>query len=274
MLFSIIKKINSITNDFLLKRIQIRKKNWNTVYLFNSIKTFKNLLFLNSVNSFTKFFKILEFQASSVIFKKQKNFSFNLKLNHDHFAKSLIDQQINSLKTLYSGRDIQDINSNILHNEYYNNYLYLTSVSDSYKNSFLDKIFLKYGSFMLRYTASSCHLNSNNSLINVNFLRKERLYTKLKYSRSPAYDIVSGGSAALLAAFLGFLISEKYGFELPDSGDFYYLFMYLVFLSFSIKPLVHTLNSKESWFSILSLKPILNFFINILQLFLNIFYKR
>ena len=147
-------------------------------------------------------------------------------MNHDHFAKSLIDQQINSLKTLYSGRDIQDINSNILHNEYYNNYLYLTSVSDSYKNSFLDKIFLKYGSFMLRYTASSCHLNSNNSLINVNFLRKERLYTKLKYSRSPAYDIVSGGSAALLAAFLGFLISEKYGFELPDSGDFYYLFMY------------------------------------------------
>ena len=77
----------------------------------------KNLLFLNSVNSFTKFFKILEFQASSVIFKKQKNFSFNLKLNHDHFAKSLIDQQINSLKTLYSGRDIQDINSNILNQD-------------------------------------------------------------------------------------------------------------------------------------------------------------
>jgi len=99
---------------------------------------------------------------------------------------------------------------------------------------------------MLRCATSSHHLNSNNSLINVNFLRKERLYTKLKYSRSPAYDIVSGGSAALLAAFLGFLISEKYGFELVDSGDFYYLFMYIVFLSFSIKPLVYTLNSKRS----------------------------
>jgi hypothetical protein len=28
---------------------------------------------------------------------------------------------------------------------------------------------------------------------NFNFLRKERLYTKLKYSRCPQYDIVSGG---------------------------------------------------------------------------------
>jgi hypothetical protein len=77
-------------------------------------------------------------------------------------------------------------------------------------------------------------------------VRKERLYTKLKYSRSPAYDIVSGGSAALLAAFLGFLITEKYGFELIDSGDFYYFFIYIVFTSFSIKLVVSTLNSRES----------------------------
>jgi len=91
------------------------------------------------------------------------------------------------------------------------------------------------------------HVNPNNSLINVNFLRKERLYTKLKYSRSPAYDIVSGGSAALLAAFLGFLISEKYGFELVDSGDFYYLFMYLTFLAFSLRPLITTISHKENY---------------------------
>jgi hypothetical protein len=88
-------------------------------------------------------------------------------------------------------------------------------------------------------------MNLNNSLININFIRKERLYTRLKYSRSPTYDIVSGGSAALLAAFLGFLISEKYGFELVDSGDFYYLFMYCVFMSFSLKPLAHSLNHNE-----------------------------
>ena len=87
---------------------------------------------------------------------------------------------------------------------------------------------------------------SNFKLSNYNVLRKmavlhlikkERLYTKLKYSRSPAYDIVSGGAAALLAGFIGFLISEKYGFELVDSGDFYYLFMYGVFFCFSFRPL-------------------------------------
>lgn len=96
-------------------------------------------------------------------------------------------------------------------------------------------------------------------VININFLRKERLYTKLKYSRSPAYDIVSGGAAAILAGFIGFLISEKFGFELVDSGDFYYAFMYIVFASFSIRPLLVTLNSKDSLKSILSLKPLFSY---------------
>lgn len=72
-------------------------------------------------------------------------------------------------------------------------------------------------------------LNTTYDNLNIYFLRKERLYTKLKYSRTPAYDIVSGGSAALLAAFFGFLITEKVGFELLDSGDFYFAFMYIVF---------------------------------------------
>ena len=98
---------------------------------------------------------------------------------------------------------------------------------------------------------------------NINFLRKERLYTKLKYSRSPAYDIVSGGMAALLAGFVGFLISEKYGFELVDSGDFYFLFMYIVFMCFSIRPLLATFNSKTTFNEALSIKPILKFYLNL-----------
>merc|ERR1711988_780376 len=102
--------------------------------------------------------------------------------------------------------------------------------------------------------------NSTFTLSNVNFLRKERLYTKLKYSRSPAYDIVSGGAAALLAGFLGFLVSEKYGFELVDSGDFYYLFMYLVFIGFSIRPLLTTIDYNDSLKSIFSLKLFLTFY--------------
>jgi len=67
------------------------------------------------------------------------------------------------------------------------------------------------------------------------FLKKEKMYTKLKYSRTPQYDIVSGGTAALFAGFLGFLICEKFGFELVDSGDFYFVFMYVVFLSFLLR---------------------------------------
>merc|ERR1712001_359926 len=38
----------------------------------------------------------------------------------------------------------------------------------------------------------------------INFLRKEKIYTKLKYSRCPQYDIISGGFAAIFAGFIGF----------------------------------------------------------------------
>jgi hypothetical protein len=93
---------------------------------------------------------------------------------------------------------------------------------------------------------TSNHLNTTLNMININFLRKEKLYTKLKYSRSPAYDIVSGGAAALFAGFLGFLVSEKFGFELVDSGDFYFLTMYIVFLCFSLRPLLTTTESTKS----------------------------
>ena len=105
------------------------------------------------------------------------------------------------------------------------------------------------------------------NLVNINFLRKERLYTKLKYSRSPAYDIVSGGAAALLAGFLGFLVSEKYGFELVDSGDFYYLFMYLVFLGFSLRPLLTSIDYNDSFRNIFSLKLFLDFYLTLVYYF-------
>tara|TARA_B100000795_G_C22568563_1_gene349129 strand:- start:17 stop:292 length:276 start_codon:yes stop_codon:yes gene_type:complete len=83
-------------------------------------------------------------------------------------------------------------------------------------------------------------------LFDVNFIRKERVYTKLKYSRSPAYDIVSGGAAALLSGFIGFLVSEKFGIELVDSGDFYTGFMYMVFLTLSCRPLLRSISTSSS----------------------------
>jgi hypothetical protein len=107
------------------------------------------------------------------------------------------------------------------------------------------------------------------NLVNTNFLRYERLYTKLKYSRSPAFDIVSGGAAALLAGFVGFLISEKFGFELVDSGDFYYLFMYCVFGAFILKPLLYISNTNSSILKTLSYLNFINFFNKLLLIFVN-----
>ena len=114
-------------------------------------------------------------------------------------------------------------------------------------------------------------INTLDLVININFLKKERLYTKLKYSRSPAFDIVSGGSAALLSGFIGFLVSEKFGFELVDSGDFYYLFMYLVFIAFSVRPLVFSLDNTHSFYNAIDPREILNFYVNLAQLLFKYF---
>lgn len=110
-------------------------------------------------------------------------------------------------------------------------------------------------------------------LFDINFIKKERLYTKLKYSRSPQYDIVSGGLAALLAGFLGFLISEKFGIELVDSGDFYTFFMYCVFLVFSIRPLIRILSKEDSIWNIFSYKFLIDYLYTILNLSFNFLKK-
>ena len=93
-----------------------------------------------------------------------------------------------------------------------------------------------------------------HSLFDINFLRKEKLYTKLKYSRCPQYDIISGGFAALLAGFIGFLISEKFGIELVDSGDFYIAMMYGVFGVLSARPLLRVYSRDNTPYTPLSLK--------------------
>lgn len=78
------------------------------------------------------------------------------------------------------------------------------------------------------------------------FIKKERVYTKLKYSRVPQYDIISGGFAALLAALFGFLVCEKFGFEMVDSGDFFYVFIYLAALTYVVQTWARHLFSKSA----------------------------
>ena len=101
---------------------------------------------------------------------------------------------------------------------------------------------------------------------NIYFLRKEKIYTKLKYSRCPQYDMVSGGIAALLAGFIGFLVCEKFGLELLDSGDFYIAFMYAVFLTFSLRPLLKITCRSSSPYRFISLKFLVSFYKNLVIL--------
>lgn len=107
------------------------------------------------------------------------------------------------------------------------------------------------------------------NIFNIFFLRKEKIYTKLKYSRCPQYDMVSGGLAALFAGFLGFLICEKFGLELLDSGDFYIAFMYGVFMTFSLRPLMRSFSKDNPVYNVLSLKFLFSFLLKIFVLLIS-----
>ncbi len=167
--------------------------------------------------------------------KNQKKINFKLYEPRPKVKHKLIDSN-------YSGRKI---------------YNFLKNEKNIYDLFLIKRIFkhLKNENF---YTLFKSNLLW--TLFNINFLRKEKIYTKLKYSRVPQYDIVSGGAAALLAGFLGFLITEKFGFELVDSGDFYFLFMYLVFLFFSLRLFLKITDSKKSNWNCISLKWLINFY--------------
>ena len=131
------------------------------------------------------------------------------------------------------------------------------SLSSSFNKSFLevnDSIELK-----LKKNLGVLTENSTKTLFNIFFLRKEEIYTKLKYSRCPQYDMVSGGLAALFAAFLGFLICEKFGLELLDSGDFYIAFMYGVFATFSLRPLIRSVTKGVLAYNVISPKHLFNY---------------
>ena len=113
---------------------------------------------------------------------------------------------------------------------------------------------IKRNSFKLPLSSSA-----KNSF-DIQFLRKEFVYTKLKYSRCPAYDAVSGGFAALFAGFVGFLISEKFGIELVDSGDFYIVLMYVLIAGFSGRLLLSCTSLSSTPYLPISLRHNMLFF--------------
>ena len=170
---------------------------------------------------------------------------------------------------------LDEINTKKLTNEYSNTYKWVFFLKNNNNVSYNNRALLLHSNttFNSLNKSSDTPEFTPENLININFLRYERLYTKLKYSRSPAFDIVSGGAAALLAGFVGFLISEKFGFELVDSGDFYYLFMYIVFGVFMLKPLLYIININESVTKTLSYRNVINFFSKIMSLSILYFKK-
>lgn len=186
-----------------------------------------------------------------------------VKSNNTHKAAFLKDWEKQGLVNMYK-------HAKTGHSADYDMFDYLNSTTKHYQKRQLTSLLLKYKQTGSKYLVEP-QLNTSLNLINVNFLRKERLYTKLKYSRSPAYDIVSGGAAALLAGFIGFLISEKFGYELVDSGDFYYAFMYAVFLVFSLKPLLTVSDSNKGFIQCLSLRPLILFYVALSKLTLTKF---
>ena len=72
--------------------------------------------------------------------------------------------------------------------------------------------------------AYNCSRSTSHTLF---FLRKEAYYTKLKYSRVPQFDTSAGAVASFTSGMYGFMVCEKFGFELLDSGDFIFMVLYI-----------------------------------------------
>lgn len=192
----------------------------------------------NELFFYKKFFLKKESLMLNKITKNQKKFTIKYSLSNKSvfltsaqrkFYKAFFTTRIKVKKPMllskHVGKDVYD-------------YLYKSSSIFDIKNL---KRLLK--GFKPSPITPVFRTDTLRKLFDIHFIKKEKIYTKLKYSRVPQYDIVSGGVAAFAAAFIGFLITEKFGFELLDSGDFYYLFMYGVFVSFFIKLLLKLINN-------------------------------
>lgn len=256
---------NHIILDLNKPNIFLSSQYWIFKY-FHSFQNHKTFL-----NDFS-FHKIFLLKKESLILNKfnNKQIKFTVKYSETNASNFLNASEKKTFLTFFTPRP------KVKHKPYTNftnNQFMYHLLNDKTKN--FDVLSLKKIMFNFKYTSSLDILKSNSlwTLFNINFLRKEKMYTKLKYSRTPQYDIVSGGAAALLAGFLGFLITEKFGFELVDSGDFYFLFMYFVFLFFSLRLFLKIINYKEATWNFLSFKWLINFYRTLVSLIINLFIK-
>jgi hypothetical protein len=249
---------NHIILDVSKSSITHSNQYWIFKYVFfiNNNKLLKNLSFHK------KFFINKESLFLNKLTKDQSKFT--IKYNYSNPSIFLNEQEKTFFKNVYSYRP--KVKHKLLESKHNGKevYDYLINLKTKYDEKTLKRLIKN---FSFNNSAELYKSNKLWNLFDINFLRKERIYTKLKYSRVPQYDIVSGGSAALLAGFLGFLITEKFGFELVDSGDFYFVFMYLVFLFFFIRLFLKIMNNNKSSWNSLSIKWLLNFYKTLVILF-------
>lgn len=129
--------------------------------------------------------------------------------------------------------------------------LNLKFINNNFKDKikWLDQINVKQNVFFV-YSYKPLYDNYNfnkyrtSKLISIFFLKKEIYYTKLKYSRVPQFDTSSGAAASFTSGFYGFLICEKFGFELLDSGDFFFMVIYISIMVILLSNIVSILNNK------------------------------
>ena len=269
------RRPNNLTLDFESGKNLNSSHYWAVEYT-NATNT---PLFLENASVYKKYLKKPFFTASNydTLNSSEELISNSTKLtvlnNHVHRAELLKPWETEALDTIFEPtlkvNDPKTLNYflNSMSSKGRDAYMYKHLTDSQYTKRRLRLILQQYSST----SSINYSLNSWESIVNINFLRKERLYTKLKYSRSPAYDIVSGGAAALLAGFIGFLISEKFGYELVDSGDFYYLFMYGVFAAFSLRPLLTVSDSVKGFWDMLSPKRVAVFYVTLVKLVLKSF---
>ena len=220
-----------------------------------------NAKILNSSQYWT--FKYLFFLNSKSLTYDSLAFNYKFLFNKPNFNFLFLNKQKQFTLAYQHGSRFAVFNSN----KNFNKTFFLFNKASTIKHPFNPLNILKKTVFKSQVFFKKTNLLW--TLFDINFLRKEKMYTKLKYSRVPQYDIVSGGVAALFSGFLGFLICEKFGFELVDSGDFYVLFMYLVFISFAVRPFLKiTSNEKLSW-NAFSYKWLLLFYRNVVIMLFN-----
>ena len=236
-----------------------------------------NAVILNYITK--RSYQLSEALKTKDLYQLSKLIKYYDQSNFSKAESLVINEIINNAKNLNSFNTLTSYN-NILKTTTSNSYLWKVNLIIN-KNHVLSKkrtedLFKSYTNLVGNNPTNNLllkdsRLNTWYNIINIKFTQKEYLYTKLKYSRTPAYDIVSGGSAALLAALFGFLIAEKSGFEMLDGADWYCLFMYGVFISLIIRSFVSSISLSDGIFYHLNPKHFLKHISYLLKLVLTLF---